>query len=190
VPITHQAFTCADEAKAEPFWHSHRFHISNWAFYETWNYNLRLNRIGDLITDSENAISIGRNLRDYIRDYLESELEISSRGEVTCNSGKKIKVCKILDQYESFWRDVPAYITDMATTGKAKLTSGYSAAAAAMMRSMGWDGQSGLGPRGQGIVSPVKAASGYRHRAGLRDRAAPGLALPSGFPKPLESSAL
>ena len=56
---------------------------------------------------------------------------------------------------------------DAAEKGIIHSAGPYSNASILIMAAMGWDGTSGLGKRAQGIIEPVQATTGYRHRAGL-----------------------
>ena len=159
--------TNQQEAQAEPFWFSHRFTVKDFSFYETWHYNLKLNRVRDIVSDRVAAASSGQPIRSYIQDFIEDTLDVSPAGFLRDSGGKKHALKKLLDQYEKFVSAIPEYMLSQASKGAPSKFGRYSRVAGRLMRGMGWDGEGGLGSRGQGIASPVRAQGGNRNRAGL-----------------------
>lgn len=163
----------SDEAMAEPFWFSPRITVRNWSFYETWHHTLELNRVRDIVSDIREARDRCQAIWDYIEDFLYDKLEIDESGMepmAMASGGQLIKVETLVDQYIELTNEVPGYIMESALGGRSSRSSRYSRVAAEIMKGMGWDGESGIGKRRDGIRSPIKAGPPNQGRAGLGSR--------------------
>ena len=113
------------------------------SFYETWHYNLKLNRVRDIVSDTVAAASSGQPIRSYIQDFIEDTLDVSPAGFLRDSGGKKHALKKLLDQYEKFVRAIPEYMLSQASKGAPSKFGRYSRVAGRLMRGMGWDGEGG-----------------------------------------------
>ena len=160
--------TTCDEAKAEPFWVSLRFRISNTSYKHAWLNTLELKRLQDT-HDTDGSAFTTRELEEFYTAWLQTE------GRTVLTGGRKtVSFDQLNRQWRGFLRDIPAGLLSQARGLEPKTVGVYSDAARRMMQRMGWGGGP-IGKRGEGSEVPAEAVGtgdGSRHGLGYKRRGA------------------
>ena len=158
-PTTPGRFRSEDEARAEPFWYSHRHTIRNTTHYETWQTKFHLNRLQDMvvfeqpprewthqeITSFMNARVM--NLDPYALRFFRWQRVLKHKTLASAESLTK--------QWMSFREDVgPQNIAATYQPQTPLADPRYSRFSRREMRRQGWLGHAGLRPGG--IESPIE----------------------------------
>ena len=174
--------TSPDEARAEPFWDSHRFHVAPSPYSDVWRTQLELNSLKDLFLEDGSDYSL-EDIREYLIRRFERQQTTDAPthtfvrgakkrkraaevdGELFLFAGRLLSLQAILDMWCSLLRRPPISLLEQARGRAPPTGANYSETAHKIMRKMGWT-SGGLGSRGQGIAEPV-AVDGSTSRAGL-----------------------
>ena len=170
VPVSPGRFIDSEEARAEPFWTSPRFKVSDTSHADQWRFELTLNRIRDFIDPSTNRPWTDDIMRLFIReafpDTSGSNVSIFSHRDLF---GRKIynrvPIRRLTSQWHTFLRDAGSTALHQASGGNL-LPGNYSDASIHMMEKMGAQLGKGIGKNLQGRLEPP-IAIGQTTKAGL-----------------------
>jgi hypothetical protein len=124
-------------------------------FHDTWRRELDTNTVGDIYLSKEDRFFQNSDIEQYIHNKL-----VVRNGCVITGQHLPIPIDKLTDQWQSFSRDLPAEVLSQIRRGPTPLENRkYSRQARELIETMGWDGSSGLGPREDGITTPIVATS-------------------------------
>ena len=148
-------YSSKEDARSQPLFNNPTFTLTNLDFHDTWRRELETNTVGDTYLSKE-----GRFFQNHdIEQYIHNKLEVRN-GCVVTGQLLPIPIAQLTDQWQSFFRDLPGAVQSQLKRGPTPLENRkYSRPARELIEAMGWDGCSGLGPREDGIASPVEATN-------------------------------
>jgi len=152
-------YTCQDEAKAEPFWTSHRIKPSRTLRGNSWRDHLDLDMIQNMIDHSTGKLWTYEDMIAFFRQNLRTDGEfVLTRHGVNLLTGQaeydRVPFGTLIKDWYSFVDDALEPL-EYILSGHVMRDKRYSKVAWSLMRRMGWAPGKGIGKHEDGRTSPI-----------------------------------
>ena len=170
IPVRPHRYTSIDEAKAEPFFSSHRIKVGRRTRAKMWK-DLSLNRAQDLIHPVLGIPYTDRTITRYIQaKYKIEHGNVIDRNPQDHNGVRSVTLTPLstlTDEWRSFYKDAGPALLRLISGEAEQIKGVYSETAFKLMRLMGWIEGEGLGLKSDGRLEPVNATGTSGNRNGL-----------------------